>query len=159
MRPAGSRIVQTVDKICVLIILQVAHCILANTKGFAPTGATKGLSDRPLETFGPIRYEILASSGLEVSFFLQPYEKTCFFQQPERCAPQGAASFCNFYAPSGTKKKSTWRGVGVTSSSGMGEGVGDGSSVGCGVGTPLKGKISTACNQLLLSAYSLGRYA
>ena len=30
---------------------------------FAPAGATKGLSDRPLETFGLIRYDILANLG------------------------------------------------------------------------------------------------
>ncbi len=36
-----------VDKVCYLIMF-------AGAEGFAPAGATKGLSGRPLETFGPI---------------------------------------------------------------------------------------------------------
>ena len=30
------------------------YIFFASAEGFAPAGATKGLSDRPLETFGPI---------------------------------------------------------------------------------------------------------
>ena len=33
--------------------------MLAGAEGFAPAGATKGLSGRPLETFGPILGETL----------------------------------------------------------------------------------------------------
>ena len=33
--------------------LRVQHRVLLSAEGFAPAGATKGLSDRPLETFGP----------------------------------------------------------------------------------------------------------
>ena len=43
---------QTADKGICLILFASFVCILADTKGFAPAGATKGLSDRPLETFG-----------------------------------------------------------------------------------------------------------
>jgi hypothetical protein len=77
-------------------------CVLAVAKGFAPAGATKGLSDRPLETFGPIRYEMLACSGLEVSFFLRPYEKVI-------CLIAFASSVCVLpvakgFAPAGATK-------------------------------------------------------
>ena len=54
---------QTADKVISLIVFASFVWMLAATKGFAPVGATKGLSDRPLETFGPIRYEMLASLG------------------------------------------------------------------------------------------------
>ena len=36
-------------------------CFSCNTEGFASAEATKGLSDRPLETFGPILVEALPS--------------------------------------------------------------------------------------------------
>ena len=52
---------QRVDKIFCLILFASFVCMLADTKGFAPAGATKGLSDRPLETFRPIRYGFFAS--------------------------------------------------------------------------------------------------
>ena len=54
---------QTADKVFCLILFAGFVCIFADAKGFAPAGATKGLSDRPLETFGSIRHEILASLG------------------------------------------------------------------------------------------------
>ena len=38
-------------------------------EGFAPAGATKGLSDRPLETFGPMLVGMLARQET-VSFLL-----------------------------------------------------------------------------------------
>ena len=44
---------QTADEVICLIIFACFVCMLADAKGFAPAGATKGLSDRPLETFGP----------------------------------------------------------------------------------------------------------
>ena len=42
-----------------------ASCALhaCKRRDFAPAGATKGLSDRPLETFGPMRYEIFCKFG------------------------------------------------------------------------------------------------
>ena len=52
---------QHVDKIFFFILFASFVCMLADTKGFAPAGATKGLSDRPLETFRPIRYGFFAS--------------------------------------------------------------------------------------------------
>ena len=59
-RPSRSVRPQTIEKsMQAYFFLQVAHCILANMEDFAPAGATKGLSDRPLETFGPIRYRVL----------------------------------------------------------------------------------------------------
>ncbi len=36
------------------VVLQAVQCVPTRAKGFAPAGATKGLSDRPLETFGPM---------------------------------------------------------------------------------------------------------
>ena len=42
-----------VDKVFCRIDFASYVGILADAKGFAPAGATKGLSDRPLETFGP----------------------------------------------------------------------------------------------------------
>ena len=44
---------QRVDKIFCLILFASFVCMLADTKGFASAGTTKGFSDRPLETFGP----------------------------------------------------------------------------------------------------------
>ena len=49
--------------------LQVMQYVLANAEGFAPAGATKGLSDRPLETFGPMLVGMLARQET-VSFLL-----------------------------------------------------------------------------------------
>ena len=50
---SGDAAFNAVTKYVALFILQVFVWMLADTKGFAPAGATKGLSDRPLETFGP----------------------------------------------------------------------------------------------------------
>ena len=52
-----------VDKACSLIIFASYTLYSGKYRGFAPAGATKGLSDRPLETFGPIHHENPASSG------------------------------------------------------------------------------------------------
>ena len=70
---------QTADKVICLIIFVSFVCILAGTKGFVPAGATKGLSDRPLETFDPYAMEFLHVWKPEGSFFLHLYEKTCLF--------------------------------------------------------------------------------
>ena len=43
---------EDVGKALDTIALQAVRCVPARAKGFAPAGATKGLSDRPLETFG-----------------------------------------------------------------------------------------------------------
>ena len=45
---------EDVGKALDTIALQAVRCMPARAKGFAPAGATKGLSDRPLETFGPM---------------------------------------------------------------------------------------------------------
>ena len=52
---------QRVDKIFFFILFASFVCMLADTKDFAPAGATKGRSDRPLEAFGPIRYGFFTS--------------------------------------------------------------------------------------------------
>ena len=57
--------------------LRVMHCMRTSTGGFAPAGATKGLSARPLETFGPMLGESLARQGPEALL----YDKACLFQQ------------------------------------------------------------------------------
>ena len=44
---------EDVGKALDTIVLQAVQCVPVRAKGFAPAGATKGLSDRPLETFGP----------------------------------------------------------------------------------------------------------
>ena len=55
----GAAAISFVGKVFCLIILQIMHCTLANVEDFASAEATKGLSGRPLETFGPLlRIEI-----------------------------------------------------------------------------------------------------
>ena len=63
--------------------LQVIEGFLASAEDFASAEATKGLSDRPLETFGPIRVETFAGYGV-VSFIFSCWcVKIGFFQQSE----------------------------------------------------------------------------
>ena len=38
--------------------------VLEENKDFVPAGTTKGLSGRPLETFGAVRLKMLESAGL-----------------------------------------------------------------------------------------------
>ena len=52
---------QIVDKGFCFICLQVKHSMLASTGDFAPAGATRGLSDRPLDSFGSHTCETSAS--------------------------------------------------------------------------------------------------
>ena len=164
--PAGKTGFKALTKVSPSF-LQVVLCFLANAEGFAPAGATRGLSDRPLDSFGPHTCETSASSGTENSFSQRSCEKYRFFSRLQPAKPEGTKkiggtaippmahqflerlrlSLGARYTPSGTGENSTSRGVGVTSSSGMGEGVGVGSKVGCAVGVPVNGKISTACSQ------------
>ena len=64
---------------------QIAFCMLAGAGEFAPAGATKGLSDRPLETFGHMRYDFLAGWGS--GSFLHLYRKHTFFSGLGRTLP------------------------------------------------------------------------
>ena len=68
-------------KVFASLLLQVIPCFLASTEGFAPAGATRGLSDRPLDSFGPRTCETSASSGGENSFSQRSYEKLRFFSR------------------------------------------------------------------------------
>ena len=60
---------EDVGKALDTIALQAVRCMPARAKGFAPAGATKGLSDRPLETFCPMLGGMLARQET-VSFLL-----------------------------------------------------------------------------------------
>ena len=58
----------TSNKDFCFIYLQVVPYFLASTEGFAPAGATRGLSDRPLDPFGPPICDTSTSQGTENSF-------------------------------------------------------------------------------------------
>ena len=75
---------QTADKVICLIIFVSFVCILAGTKGFVPAGATKGLSDRPLETFDPYAMEFLHVWKPEGSFFCIYMKRHAFFNSLRR---------------------------------------------------------------------------
>ena len=66
----GAAAVSFVGKVFCLIILQIMHCTLANVEDFASAEATKGLSARPLETFGPILVEVFANQATAGFIFL-----------------------------------------------------------------------------------------
>ena len=44
--------------------------MLAGAEGSAPAGTAKGLSDRPLETFGPMLAQAIASQEAQRFFFI-----------------------------------------------------------------------------------------
>ena len=77
----GAAAVSFVGKVFCLIILQIMHCTLASVEDFASAEATKGLSARPLETFGPLlQVEICAKNsflaeGRKMPFSLFPYHQ------------------------------------------------------------------------------------
>ena len=52
---AGLKMQARVHTLLVYSVLTDNNCF-AEGRGFAPAGATKGLSDRPLETFGAVPF-------------------------------------------------------------------------------------------------------
>ena len=72
---------EDVGKALDTIVLQAVQCVPARAKGFAPAGATKGLSDRPLETFGPHTSRSACKLG---NWWVHLSNVHTFFQQLEK---------------------------------------------------------------------------
>ena len=105
---------EDVGKALDTIVLQAVQCMPARAKGFAPAGATKGLSDRPLETFGPYACRYACTPGnrkfppgrfrlKKIRFLQHPAPSRCFLREaflpPAASWPDGFfyALFFNFF--------------------------------------------------------------
>ena len=101
---------EDVGKALDTIALQAVQCVPVRAKGFAPAGATKGLSDRPLETFGPYactpgnrKFPPRRFRLKKIRFLQHPAPSRCFLREgflpPAASWPDGffLRAFFNFF--------------------------------------------------------------